>query len=886
LVSLFGSCDFNLIKVRYGGQPANVLIRHTLEYNVALPDLREQLQATLGSGYTLESELGGGGMSRVFLALDNTLGRRVVIKVLAHELAADISLERFGREITVAASLQHANIVPLLSAGDVSGIPYYVMPYVDGESLRARMSRSDTVSLGEAMRILRDVANALAYAHDHGGVHRDIKPENVLLSGGAAAVIDFGIAKALSASKTHADHPTLTSAGTSLGTPAYMAPEQAVGDDVDHRADIYAWGVVAYELLAGSHPFKGKTTSQQLVAAHLSEEAQPLGLVRSDVPLPLVSLVTRALAKRADDRPQSAQDLLRSLDVITTPTGETRSGGARSSSRGLSGGWRIAVAALVVLVAGAVIVAISRSRASVGVAADTARSIAVLPFTNLSGQPENEYFSAGMAEEITNALSKVPGLRVFGKGSTGALKARGFDVGRIAQDLGVGTVLQGSVQRAGARVRINLQLLNATNRLTVWSEKYDRDLKDAFEVQDEIARAVVGVLRLKLADGGSAQLVRVETANPEAHALYLQGLYLWNWRTGRSNRQALSYFEQAIAKDSNYARAYAGVALAYGVIPVFEDVAVDSIVALSREAAARALALDSTLAEAHIALGRAEMTVWRNLSAQREFERAIHFDSNVATAHLQYGLLLKHLGRHDQAIREMRRARQLEPQSLIANTILGAAFLAARRYDEAGARFREVIELDSTFSAAQYFQSELLAVQKRFDEAAISAKRSMEVSGDRNTRSVAMLAQVYAVSGHVTEARALLRELLDRSAHERVSAAGLALLYDALGERPSALEWLRRSVAEYDVDLNLENHNPRFDALRTDPRAVALLAITEAMKQRRRIVSGFGHDAPPRTADCSVLPRYYGAGGVPVVTQVTRSWKFEIVVPRSNSQWP
>jgi TolB-like protein/tetratricopeptide (TPR) repeat protein/tRNA A-37 threonylcarbamoyl transferase component Bud32 len=766
----------------------------------------------------------------VFLAVEVALGRRVVIKLLAQELAADISVERFTREIRVAASLQHANIVPLLTAGDVNGIPWYTMPYVQGESLRERMVRGDAASLGESVHILRDVASALAYAHEHGVVHRDIKPENVLLSGGAAMVIDFGISKALSASKTRADNRTLTSAGTSLGTPAYMAPEQALGDEVDHRADIYAWGVVAYELLARAHPFKSKTTAQQLVAAHISEEARPLAMVCSSVPGPLAALVTRALAKQPGDRPQSAREVLASLDVMTTPSGEMHSARARPVGRGLLRGRRAGIAVLVVLVAGALALALSRSRQPGGATADSARSVAVVSFANLSGQQENEYYSAGISEEIANALSKVPGLRVFGRSSTAVLKARGFDMLRIARELGVGTVLQGNVQRLRDSVRISVQLLDGATGLTVWSDKYDRAAKDVFQVQDEIAKAVVGGLRVKLSGDARTPLVRVETESPEAHALYLQGLFLWNRRTGRTNRQALSYFEQAIAKDSNYARAYAGVALAWGVMPIFEDIAADSAAVRTREAAGRALALDTTLADAHIALARADMWLWRNLSAQREFEHAIRLDSNLAMAHLQFGLLLKHLGLHEQAIREISRAHSLEPQSLIANTMLGATFLAARRYDEADARLRQVIDLDSTFAPAHYFLSELLTVQKRFDEAIRTAKRNIASSGDRDTRSVAMLAQVYAVSGHVPEARALLRELLARSTHERVSGAGLALLYDALGEREPALEWLRRGVAEYDVDLNLENHNPRFDAIRADPRAVALLAITEAMK--------------------------------------------------------
>ena len=401
-----------------------------------MTDLRAQLQSTLGDGYTLERELGGGGMSRVFVAHENALGRTVVVKVIAPELAEGVSAERFAREVKLAARLQQANIVPVLSTGSAGSLPYYTMPFVTGESLRALLAGGTRLTVPQAVSILRDVARALSYAHAQGVVHRDIKPENILLSGGTAVVTDFGIAKALSASRTLDSHASaaastsLTQAGGSIGTPAYMAPEQAVGADVDQRADIYAWGVVAYELLAGAHPFAGKANSAQMIAAHLAETPASLTQRNADVSPSLNDLVQRCLAKDATHRPANAEEVLQSLESVSTPSRVTGASARSGTTVPTSGRWNamlLAGGVLVIVAISAVMVkrgtfgSASSTGASTTPASNAAspaanRSIAVLPLANLSGDKADDFFGIGLAEEMTRALSKT-GVRVIGRSS-------------------------------------------------------------------------------------------------------------------------------------------------------------------------------------------------------------------------------------------------------------------------------------------------------------------------------------------------------------------------------------------------------------------------------------------------------------------------------------
>ncbi len=495
------------------------------------------LTAALADRYRIERELGGGGMSRVWLATEITLDRQVVIKVIAAELTEGASAERFAREVRLAARLQQANIVPVLHAGTAAGLPYYTMPYVRGESLRARLTSGAPLTLTESVSILRDVARALAYAHGEGIVHRDIKPENVLLSHGTAMVTDFGIAKALTALRTQGgdNAVTLTQAGGSIGTPAYMAPEQAVGDAVDHRTDLYAWGVMAYEMLSGAHPFGRSVTPQQLVTAHLTETPAPITGKSAMVPPGLAALVLQCLEKDPARRPASAAAVLTALDTAATPVPSSDLPKARGQRR-----WKVELLLVAVVMAGAVIWALARGGGAGAAGAPADQSLAVLPLANLSGDKADDYFGIGLAEEITRAVAKT-GVRVIGRVSAGALQAKGLDDRAIAKELGVSALLTGTVQRAGDQVRINVTLVSASDGAVRWTEKYDRPLVNVFAVQDEIARTVATTLLGTLGRRPGAA-ARAETADPEAHALFLQGQVLFNRRgPGTSTKRSPSF---------------------------------------------------------------------------------------------------------------------------------------------------------------------------------------------------------------------------------------------------------------------------------------------------------------------------------------------------------
>lgn len=782
-------------------------------------DLRDQLQSALGAAYTLGRELTGGGMSRVFVATENRLNRSVVVKVLSPELAIGVSSARFEREIQVVAQLQQANIVPLLSTGEMNGVPYYTMPFVDGESLRVRLAKGGALPVAECVSVLRDTARALSYAHAHGVVHRDIKPDNILLSHGTAVVSDFGIAKALSASRTSAD-ASFTQTGTSIGTPTYMSPEQAAGDpDVDSRADIYAFGCVPYELLAGRPPFVGPTP-QRVIASHLSEKPTPIGELRPEVPVALGELVMKCLGKSPDDRPASAADIVVALEAVATPSG------ARSASAAVPlPGRRILAFVTAAIVLFAVAAVVWRGRRSPPSSAD--RSIAVLPLANLSGDKANDYFGEGLAEEITGALSKA-GLRVIGRGSARSLAAKGLDAQAIGQQLGVGTVLQGTVQRADQEVRITVSLISVGDGAVRWSEKYDREMKDVFAVQDEIARSVANQLRVALTGGGAGTLVRNETGDPEAHALYLQGLYLWNRRTPTTLHAAIKLFEQAVQRDPNYARALGGIAMAYVVLPVYDEVAPDETYAKVRSAADRALAIDSTQVDAWTATAYAAAMEWRNAESERMFARAIGLDSAFATAHFWHALLLQNVGRMTDADQELARARALEPASLIINMNRASLSYVQRRYPHADSTARAVLALDPAFTLATYWLGRTMIETQRADSAAEILTRLYVAGGVRPSETGAMAAYAFVRAGRASAARDMLARLRARAGGKYPASASLAAALDALGDRADAREVLTRAVDEHDPMLLLGGRSAPFDALRADPAMATLFNRTEA----------------------------------------------------------
>ena len=792
-------------------------------------DLRAQLQSALGSAYVLERELGGGGMSRVYVAQDTALGRAVVVKVLAPELAAGISAERFAREVRLAARLQQANIVPVLSAGVVGGLPYYIMPFVEGLSLRARLGRGDALPISAAVGILRDVARALAYAHASGVVHRDVKPENVLLSGGTAVVTDFGIAKALTAAAPAAGAAPgpLTATGMAIGTPAYMAPEQAAGDAADHRADLYAWGVVAYELLAGRHPFADRTTARALIGAHLTEAPVPISVRRPDVPPALAALVMACLEKDAARRPQTADALVAALQDVGTSPKKTAASPRRR--RALAAAPATVVIATVVIATGGALffrargteapatLAAGDGRPPGGVGASRrAPSLAVLPLANRSGDPAQDYFADGMTDELTTTLGKLEALRVIAHRSVLQFRRSEQSVPEIARLLGVAYVVDGSVLQDGNRVRINAALIDAATNTPVWTERFERERRDVLALQREVALAIAHAIEIALTPQDRERLADAPAVDPAAFDFYVKGTQARHKSFGvEEHRKAMAYLERAVAADSTYAPAYSGLAS-------LQAIAGDE--AGARRSADKALALDPRLAEAHMVLGMIRQFFdWDWTGAESALREAIRLNPGHAEAHHELSMLLMRLKRFDEALREARYTVYLAPMSARFEQGVGEVHLFSGRSDEALGAASRAIAFDSTYTAPYFLQAYAYTQQGKLDHAAeVLAKCMALACGDHGR---AILGYVYAVSGRRAEARQVVDTLSARwtDGNEDAGIAfGIAQVYAGLGQPERALDWLERGVetGSYMVYLGVD---PLLHSLHGSPRFQALL---------------------------------------------------------------
>ena len=791
-------------------------------------NVRDELQAALGDGYTLERELGGGGMSRVFVAQEHALGREVVVKVLSPERTAALSAERFTREIKLAAALQDPHIVPVLVAGTTSdGLPYYTMPFVRGDSLRARLV-AGPVPVAEALGILRNIAQALAYAHERGIVHRDIKPENVLLSRGTAVVTDFGIAKALSASSTKAEGNTLTSLGTSIGTPAYMAPEQALGDvNTDARADLYAWGVVAYELLTGAHPFAERSTPQAMVAAHISEAPPLLNAARLLVPLDVAALVMQCLEKDPAQRPASADTLLTRLASVTTGSGEQ----AAAPSRRRTPLVAVSVVVAVLAVGGwallrprATASSASPTGAETGpVATDSAspiRSLVVLPFESVGGDTANAYFAEGMADELSNALGKVPGLQLAGRSSAAAFRGKQKSAQEIGAALNVGGVLEGTVRRAGGKVRVATQLTNARTGLVLWSDSFERDAKDVFAVQDDIAQAIVRALQVTLAGGAApAPTAARGTTDLEAYDLYQRGVYLFE-RRGLSLLRARAYFQQAIARDPQFARAYAALGRTWVTLALYAMVPAVEAVPSAMAASERAVALDSLSADAWAALGYARTVGYQWRAADEATLRAVRLDAQNADAQATRSRFLVVVGRFDEAAEAALVTVALDPGG-VGNMITGAQLLAlAGRYPEAIRFVNRSWEIDSTLSSTSVHVI-LLWEGGQVAEARRRAEVLLRLSPYPGAISRAIY--VIAKTGDRGRATTLLSQQRARFAGRDEGGSVWSIAWLGLGDTAQALTALEESARRGELGVNNLLGSQYFDPVRASPRFAAIV---------------------------------------------------------------
>jgi serine/threonine-protein kinase len=740
-------------------------------------DLLESVSSALADRYAIEREVGRGGMAIVYQARDLRHERQVAVKVLRPEIAVSLGPDRFLREIRIVAGLTHPHILPLHDSGDVDGLLYFVMPYLEGESVRQRIDRERQLPLDDAVQIARAAADALDYAHRHGVVHRDIKPANILLEEGRAFVSDFGIARAVSVAVSE----RITDPGIALGTPAYLSPEQAAGEaEIDGRSDVYSLGCVLYEMLVGEPPFTGPTP-QAVIAKRFALDVAPMSAIRDTIPSAVDRVAQKALARTPVDRYDTAGEFADALEQArTAPAGFGGTGPAE-------------------------------------------HSIAVLPFGNLSADPENEYFSDGVTEEIINALSQVEGLHVAARTSSFAFKHRAAEISEVGSTLKVATVLEGSVRKAGNRIRITTQLVNVEDGYHLWSERYDREMGDVFAVQDEIARAIVNTLKVKLLGEHDAPLVKEATKNVEAYTHYLKGRYYWNKRTQTGLLKGINHFDAAVDEDGMFALAYAGLADSHNILGFYDFVPPSEAFPQAKAAALMALEMDEGLAEAHAALAYELLYYdWDFVEAERSLFRAMELNPSYAIAPHYYGNYLVAMGQFDEADAAFRRARELDPLSLIINAASGWAMYHARRHEEAVALLSGAIELDPDFFLAHLWLARTLSQMQRFDEATAEAERARTLSDDAPIATAA-LGQAYALSGARERAAAVLEQMYGQAGERHVSPYYVAGVHAALEDRAAALEWLERAFEERSHSLVFLKVDPVMEPLRGEPEFAALV---------------------------------------------------------------
>jgi len=769
----------------------------------------ERLSAALGDRYRIERELGQGGMATVYLAHDLKHDRDVALKVLKPELAVALGGERFLAEIRVMATLQHPNLLPLFDSGSADGLLFYVMPYLEGETLRTRLEAERQLPVDEAIRLVGLLAGALDFAHARGVIHRDLKPENILLQAGQPVIADFGIALAVA----QAGGDRITETGLSLGTPSYMSPEQASGTDVvDARSDQFALGAVTYEMLAGEPPHTGANT-QAIIARVMTEIPRSIRAVRPAVPSGVESAVQRALAKPPADRFASCGAFAAAL-----------SAGTQSGTAGRPGRRRLAAIGAVVAVRAAIGYAVRTRGAPGDVPSGNAaeRSLAVLPFTSVGGDTANAYFAAGIADELSSALTRIPGLRLAGRASAARVKERGDGAGEIGAALSVGAVLDGSVRRAGNRIRVTAELTSTADGRVMWNDTYERGLEDVFAVQDEITRAIVEALQVRLASGAAEPgKARGGTADLAAYDLYLRGLQAYRGRND-GVLDAERYLREAIARDPEYAAAHALLASVLLVQPFYVAVRPSEVQQAARAAAMRAVALDDSLASGHVALGFAHMRAAEWADAEREMRRGLELDRQVEDGHFRLGDLLMETGRIRDALVQLEEGTRLDPLYTIQLSYKGWALAMLGRDAEARATMRQALALDPESVNGNSVTLWVLDLVGTPAEAAAQAQTAFSLNDLPARRG--MSAWAIARGGAREQAVAIRRGLEALPADTQGRATGLMFARLGLEDWPGALSALEdAAVREPQMVLALHLANQAYDPVRSEPRFAAVL---------------------------------------------------------------
>ncbi|MCX6831837.1 MAG: protein kinase [candidate division Zixibacteria bacterium] len=735
-------------------------------------------KGTVVGHYRIVEKIGAGGMGEVYLAEDEQLSRQVALKFLGTHLAASADCrERFQHEAQAAAKLNHPNIVTIYEVGEHQRRPYIAMEYIRGQSLKEILAQGP-LPPERTIEIACQICHGLTTAHEGGIIHRDIKPANIIIDDkGRVRLLDFGLAKA-----QDSDLPSQSE--TTAGTINYMAPELLTGGSITPASDIFSLGVVLYQMLTGKLPFTGEYEAT-IIYAIVNIEPEPLSKHLGEVPPRLQGIIDRALGKDRLERYQQMTELLVDLKQATvrtdSPGAETRPEPTREAS------------------------------------------VAVLPFVDMSPEKDQEYFCDGIAEELINALTRAGGLRVAARTSAFQYKGQSQDIRQIGKMLNVDHILEGSVRKAGNRIRITAELVNVADGYHLWAESFDRNIEDVFAIQDEISQAISGSLKVRLAGDKRRPLVAKPTEILEAYNLYLKGRYFWNKRYQGGLQKGMEYFKQVIDLDPGYARAYAGLSDSYNILAFYNHLPPLEACPKAKAAAMKALEIDPDLAEAHTSLGWVHNFYDRDwVSAEKEFKQSLELNPNYAITCHYYGLFLVAMKRFDEGIAMMKKARDLDPLSLIIGASLGGTLYFARRFDEAIPPLLQAIEIDPDFALAHSWIAGAY-VEKGLLEQATAECRKAESLARGGTYATSWLGFSLGVSGQSAEAREIAQRLIDQSEKHYVSSYHIALVFAGLGDGAATMHWLEKAFNERDNWLVWLGVHPAFDSVRNLPEFGELL---------------------------------------------------------------
>jgi serine/threonine-protein kinase len=742
--------------------------------------------------YEIRAKIGAGGMGEVYLAQDAKLDRKVALKLLPPDVAADHSrMNRFVQEAKAASALNHPNILTIYEIDETDLGHFIATEFIEGETVRECL-RKAPLTITEGLNVAAQVAAALCAAHNAGIIHRDIKPENVMVrADGLVKVLDFGLAKLTATGASDSEDVTLTQPGMIMGTIAYMSPEQARGQVVDARTDVWSLGVLLYEMLSGRTPFGGETTSDTLVNI-LQREPDALN-VRA-VPDELARIIERMLAKKLEQRYPTMADAAGALKTLQRridfdsqmqQTALRNPGEARTEIFG-------AAAALKPVN--------DTASDSVRRTAGSSPSIAVLPFANLSPDPDNEYLCEGIAEELINALAKIDELKVSARTSAFSFKGKNANVSEIGERLGVKNILEGSIRKSGNRLRISVQLINAADGFHLWSERYDREMQDIFELQDEITLSVIDALKVKLLVNERGAVLKRYTDNAQAYELFLKGRYHHFKYSAEGWKRAIEFFEMAIEIEPSFAPAYAAMTTSWGCLWFFGLVSSAAAIAPMKEATAKALKLDEGLAEAYLSSAMVSFFYeWEWRKAEEEFRHALELNPSNPEALSFYSMFLALADRFDEAISQSKQSLAIDPLSPLINMNAGWTYFTGGLLDETMEQIRKMIQIEPGFWGAYWLQGAIYLLEGSYDKAVAELKRSVSLGGHQVV--VADLASAYALAGRKEEAEAVLDQLLEKRKHEYVSAICIGRIYCRLGNTEKTIEWLEKAFAERNGEM-------------------------------------------------------------------------------------